>query len=166
MASQQETESQAVKQARAMLIKGDVFYKVSNRSRFSSKKRLNQRYLWVTNDLRYIHWCNGGMKQEGKAKLKKSIKVNEMVCAAVHSNEPTHFEIITHDPKRSIVLRHTDRGRWIKLLNMLKDGRLNYSLSWSKRDINTILLVSKQGCNRRVICEYLFVANAAENWPW
>ena len=139
MASQQETESQAVKQARAMLIKGDVFYKVSNRSRFLSKRKLNQRYLWVTNDLRHIHWCNGGMKQEGKAKLKKSIKVNEMVCAAVHSNEPTHFEIITHDPKRSIVLsayqprtmdqiiKHAQR-RKVKLLSVLEQKRHQHDI--------------------------------------
>ena len=93
MEDSSEKEPKAIRQARASLINGDVFYKVSNRSRFSSKQKLNQRYLWVSNDLMSIKWCNGNQKKEGKAKLKKSIKVSEMVNAVVHNNEPTHFEI-------------------------------------------------------------------------
>ena len=97
MEDSSEKEPKAIRQARASLINGDVFYKVSNRSRFSSKQKLNQRYLWVSNDLMSIKWCNGNQKKEGKAKLKKSIKVSEMVNAVVHNNEPTHFEIVTED---------------------------------------------------------------------
>ena len=89
------------------------------------------------------------MKQEGKAKLKKSIKVNEMVCAAVHSNEPTHFEIITHDPKRSIVLRHTDRGRWIIIKHAQRRKIKLLRLEQKRHQYDIISF--KQGCNRRVM---------------
>ena len=67
MSESSENEPEAIRQARALLINGDIFHKVSNRSRFSSRQKLNQRYLWVTNDLTCIQWCNGGRKQIGKA---------------------------------------------------------------------------------------------------
>ena len=66
MEDSSEKEPKAIRQARASLINGDVFYKVSNRSRFSSKQKLNQRYLWVSNDLMSIKWCNGNQKKRRK----------------------------------------------------------------------------------------------------
>jgi hypothetical protein len=140
-----EDEPLSIRNARGLLIEGDLFHKRSARSRFSAKQKLNERFVWVSDDLQTIMWCNGKSKNTAKAKMKKAILMDEVQSIMPHMTEPTHFEIITNDPKKSIVLRSVKREEWILRLRMLKDGTLNYRLNWGEEDVGTEISVYMEG---------------------